>query len=35
MCVNPSKQEFDILYKELMEANDAIKTLLNAEHKEK
>ena len=35
MRVNPSKQEFDILYKELVETNDAIRALLNAEPKEK
>jgi hypothetical protein len=25
MCTNPSKQEFDILYKELVETDDAMR----------
>jgi len=33
MCINPSKQDFDILYEELIEIDDAIKVWLEVEPK--
>jgi hypothetical protein len=35
ICANPSKHEFDILYDDLVETNDAIKAWLEVEPKEK
>ena len=35
ICTNPSKQEFDILYKLLIETNDAIKAWLKVKLKKK
>jgi hypothetical protein len=33
MCTNPSKHEFDILYEDLVETNDAIRAWLEVEPK--
>jgi len=35
MCKNPFKQEFDILYEDLVETDDAIKIWLEVEPKQK